>query len=165
MYVQYRDLLGSVTLSYYTPVHSALPFTGLLSYCNCSDPGTPTNGQRSLSSTAYNSVVTYTCNVGYTLQGSNNRTCQSDGQWNGSMPQCTKSMFLQTFAVTNCLAWSALKLAGQTFGFFAGYKYNYLQMYCAWSKTQTHKVWTVDQCEALVVTVVITGLCNLTRSM
>ena len=28
---------------------------------NCGDPGTPTNGQRSLSSTTYNSVVTYTC--------------------------------------------------------------------------------------------------------
>ena len=34
---------------------------------NCSDPGTPTNGQHSLSSTTYNSVVTYACDVGYTL--------------------------------------------------------------------------------------------------
>ena len=56
---------------------------------DCGDPGTPTNGQRSLSSTTYNSVVTYTCDVGYTLQGSNSRTCQSDGQWSGSVPQCT----------------------------------------------------------------------------
>ena len=55
----------------------------------CADPGTPTNGQRTLSSTNYNSVVTYTCDVGYTLQGSNTRTCQSDGQWSGSVPQCT----------------------------------------------------------------------------
>ena len=55
---------------------------------DCSDPGTPTNGQRSLSSTTYTSVVTYTCDVGYTLQGANSRTCQSDGQWSGSVPQC-----------------------------------------------------------------------------
>ena len=55
---------------------------------NCGDPGTPTNGQRSLSSTTYNSVVTYTCDVGYTLQGSNSRTCQADGQWSGSAAQC-----------------------------------------------------------------------------
>ena len=55
----------------------------------CGDPGTPTNGQRSLSSTTYNSVVTYTCDVGYTLQGANSRTCQSDGQWSGTVPQCT----------------------------------------------------------------------------
>ena len=54
----------------------------------CGDPGTPTNGQRSLSSTTYNSVVTYTCDVGYTLQGSNSRTCQSNGQWTESIPQC-----------------------------------------------------------------------------
>ena len=57
---------------------------------NCGDPGTPTNGQRSLSSTTNNSVVTYTCDVGYTLQGSNSRTCQSNGQWSGSVPQCNR---------------------------------------------------------------------------
>ena len=56
----------------------------------CGDPGTPTNGQRSLSSTTYNSVVTYICDVGYTLQGSNSRTCQDNGQWSGSLPQCNR---------------------------------------------------------------------------
>ena len=56
---------------------------------DCGDPGTPTNGQRTLSSTTYNSVVTYTCDVGYTLQGSNSRTCQSNGQWSGSIPHCS----------------------------------------------------------------------------
>ena len=58
----------------------------------CGDPGSPTNGQRSLSSTTYNSVVTYTCDVGYTLQGSNSRTCQSSGLWSGSVPQCTRML-------------------------------------------------------------------------
>ena len=57
---------------------------------NCGDPGTPTSGKRNLSSTTYNSVVTYTCDVGYTLQGSNSRTCQSSGQWSGSLPQCNR---------------------------------------------------------------------------
>ena len=55
---------------------------------NCGDPGTPTNGQRSLFSTTYNSVVIYTCDVGYTLQGPKGRACQSNGQWSGSVPQC-----------------------------------------------------------------------------
>ena len=59
---------------------------------DCGDPGTPTNGQRSLSSATYNSVVTYTCDVGYTLQGSNSRTCQSDGQWSESVPQCQRML-------------------------------------------------------------------------
>ena len=99
---------------YYSPVQSIVIISSPAT--DCGDPGTPRNGQHSLSSTAYNSVVTYTCNVGYTLQGSNSRTCLSDEQWSGSVPQCMKSMFLQTFAVTNCTARSALKLAGQTFG-------------------------------------------------
>ena len=59
-----------------------------ISAINCGDPGSPMNGQRSLPSKAYNSVVTYTCDVGYTLQGSDRRTCQSNGQWSGSVPQC-----------------------------------------------------------------------------
>ena len=41
---------------------------------DCGDPGTPTNGQRSLSSTTYNAIVTYTCDVDYTLQGSNKKS-------------------------------------------------------------------------------------------
>ena len=65
-----------------------IPHVGI----DCGDPGTPTNGRRSLSSTTYNSVVTYTCDVGYTLQGSNSRTCQSDGQWSGSVPQCKRKL-------------------------------------------------------------------------
>ena len=72
-----------------------MPFI-LWLYCTCSahsavdcgDPGILTNGQRRLSSTTYNSVVTYTCDVDYTLQGSNSRSCQSNGQWSGSVPQC-----------------------------------------------------------------------------
>ena len=77
-----------VTSTYLFEVVSS-PSICFFSAINCGDPGTPTNGQHSLSSTTYNSVVTYTCDVGYTLQGSNNRTCQSDGQWSGSVPQCS----------------------------------------------------------------------------
>ena len=61
---------------------------------DCGGPGTPTNGQRNLSSVTYNSVVTYTCDVGYTLQGSKSRTCQSSGLWNGSVPQCNRELKL-----------------------------------------------------------------------
>ena len=64
---------------YSVPANSAI---------NCGDPGTPTNGQRSFSRTTPGYAVTYTCDVGYTLQGSNSRTCQSNGQWSGSVPQC-----------------------------------------------------------------------------
>ena len=78
------SLIKSVALQF---IHTTL-YWFYTAAIDCGDPGTPTNGQRSLSSTTYNSVVTYTCDVGYTLQGSNSRTCQSDGQWSGSVPQC-----------------------------------------------------------------------------
>ena len=85
------SVLGSVALSYHSPVQSIVTVSSPA--IDCGDPGTPTNGQRSLSSTTYNSVVTYTCDVGYTLQGSNSRTCQSDGQWSGSVPQCNRTLY------------------------------------------------------------------------
>ena len=75
-----------------------LVFFCLIAASNCSDPRTPTNGQHSLSNATNISVVTYTCDVGYTLQGANSRTCQSDGQWSGSVPQCN-GMSLKEFAV------------------------------------------------------------------
>ena len=64
---------------YSLPVYSAV---------DCDDPGTPTNGQHSDTRTTLSYVVTYTCDNGYTLQGSNTRTCQPNGQWSGSVPQC-----------------------------------------------------------------------------
>ena len=55
----------------------------------CGDPGTPTNGQRTVSGTSTTFYfVTYTCDEGYTRQGSNMRICLSNGQWSGGVPQC-----------------------------------------------------------------------------
>ena len=81
LFVVALSLITFICIARYDPIllHAAI---------DCGDPGTPTNGQRTLSSTTYNSVVTYTCDVGYTLQGSNSRTCQSNGQWSESVPQC-----------------------------------------------------------------------------
>ena len=36
-----------------------------------------------------NGVATYTCAAGYSMLGSNTRTCQADGTWSGSEPTCT----------------------------------------------------------------------------
>ena len=54
----------------------------------CVDPGTLTNGRRTLTGTTVNSRVTYTCNAGYTLQGPSSRTCQANRRWSGSLPRC-----------------------------------------------------------------------------
>jgi len=36
----------------------------------------------------YGDTCSFTCNTGYELTGSDNRTCQSKGRWNGSKPIC-----------------------------------------------------------------------------
>lgn len=49
----------------------------------------------------YSDTITYRCNSGYTLEGSDHRCCGSDGQWIGDKPQCT-SMYqrhLQVFKI------------------------------------------------------------------
>ena len=71
---------------------------------DCGDPGAPpTNGQRTFSSTTYNSVVTYTCDTGYTVQGANSRTCQATGQWSGSVPQCDRKLVMYYFLLHSVL--------------------------------------------------------------
>ncbi|XP_064386681.1 sushi, von Willebrand factor type A, EGF and pentraxin domain-containing protein 1-like [Halichondria panicea] len=64
----------------------------------CSDLTNPTRGM-----TAYNmgtasprpvdTVATYTCATGYTLNGVTTRTCGSDGVWSGSSPVCQRIGF------------------------------------------------------------------------
>ena len=110
----------------------ALPHNSPLNCCccippatDCGDPGTPTNGQRSLSSTTYNSVVTYSCDVGYTLQGSNSRTCQSDGQWSGSVPQCPgiHIVYMQYVCFVQCSIWKSIMHYDTVLYCTSGYSY------------------------------------------
>ena len=37
---------------------------------------------------AFNGLATYSCAAGYFMSGSNTRSCQADGTWNGSAPTC-----------------------------------------------------------------------------
>ena len=69
----------SIPSIYSVPAHSVF---------GCGDPGTPTNGQRAVSGSSEAYYVTYTCDVGYTLQGTHIRRCLSNGVWTGSIVQC-----------------------------------------------------------------------------
>ena len=65
----------STSYSYPTVVCPSLSLTnGMISYSD------PTLG--------VGSVVTYSCDTGYTLNGVMTRTCQSGGTWSGSAPTC-----------------------------------------------------------------------------
>ena len=59
---------------------------------SCGNPGVPVNGQKNSSTYQYGYSITFTCNVGYTLQGSNVRTCQTNGQWTGTQPTCQSKL-------------------------------------------------------------------------
>ena len=48
----------------------------------------PENGQLDLEGVTEASTATYSCNIGFTLNGDQTRTCGSDGSWSGSEPSC-----------------------------------------------------------------------------
>ena len=55
---------------------------------NCSDPGTPTNGERFGDVFTYEAEVVYSCNDEYSLVGAQAIRCQSNGYWSDALPSC-----------------------------------------------------------------------------
>ena len=63
----------------------------------CDILSTPSNGGMSCSSgrvgVGYEGdTCSFTCNTGYELTGSDNRTCQSNGSWSGSEVLCKQGI-------------------------------------------------------------------------
>ena len=56
----------------------------------CGQPEVISNGQMRLSGVYYNHVVTYVCDHGYHLVGSDTRTCGLGNQWSGEHPVCSQ---------------------------------------------------------------------------
>ena len=59
-----------------------------LIYCPDLTTTSPLSVSVSNLTVVFNSVATYSCAAGYSLSGSNTRSCQADGTWNGSAPTC-----------------------------------------------------------------------------
>ena len=57
---------------------------------NCGNPGVPENGQAHGDVYTYNSVINYTCNEGYLINGSHSIVCLPSGHWNGSRSTCNR---------------------------------------------------------------------------
>lgn len=55
---------------------------------DCGPLPAPVKGEVSLTATVFESVATYSCFPGYTLQGNATRECGADAQWTGQAPTC-----------------------------------------------------------------------------
>ena len=56
---------------------------------DCGELADPVNGGVTTDpSTRFQSVATYTCNVGYNLTGNETRNCQADAVWSREAPTC-----------------------------------------------------------------------------
>ena len=56
---------------------------------DCGHPGNIQNGTVDVSGgTKVDATVQYTCDEGFSRNGSSTRTCQSDGRWSETTPTC-----------------------------------------------------------------------------
>uniref|UniRef100_A0A669EUV2 CUB and Sushi multiple domains 2 n=1 Tax=Oreochromis niloticus TaxID=8128 RepID=A0A669EUV2_ORENI len=66
-----------------SPPHCSGEAAGL-----CGDPGVPVHGIRLGEEFTVGSVVRFSCEPGYALKGSPERTCLANGSWLGTQPEC-----------------------------------------------------------------------------
>lgn len=60
-----------------------------LLFSDCGNLTDPADGSVSFSSgTTYQSVATFNCDTGYTLEGEETRTCQANETWSNIGPSC-----------------------------------------------------------------------------
>ena len=61
---------------------------------SCGQLGDPIiNGHVDTSAgTSFGDVARYSCDTGYTLNGTAERTCQANGEWSGSVPTCESEL-------------------------------------------------------------------------
>ncbi|XP_075413304.1 CUB and sushi domain-containing protein 1 [Tenrec ecaudatus] len=85
-----RDLIGNNTRVCQEDSH----WSGTLPHCSgnnpgfCGDPGTPAHGSRLGDELKTKSLLRFSCEMGYQLRGSPERTCLLNGSWSGLQPVC-----------------------------------------------------------------------------
>ncbi|KAI8510717.1 hypothetical protein Bbelb_116330 [Branchiostoma belcheri] len=78
-------------------------WSGVQPNCNrkaCPELPLPNNGNRT-EGNLYGDTVTFFCDEGYELIGSENRTCRADQTWSGVQPNCNKKLCQQLMAPSN----------------------------------------------------------------
>ncbi len=78
MLYSYRQ--STFTCWCFSPLHTAV--------IPCPALDSPVNGTVDDTEREYLSEATYSCDPGFTLDGYEIRTCQSDGTWSGQPPTC-----------------------------------------------------------------------------
>ncbi|KAF3825616.1 hypothetical protein GH733_005598 [Mirounga leonina] len=85
-----RDLVGNSTRVCQEDSH----WSGTPPHCTgndpgfCGDPGTPAHGSRLGDELKAKSLLRFSCEMGYQLRGSPERTCLLNGSWSGLQPVC-----------------------------------------------------------------------------
>ena len=60
-----------------------------ISEISCDPPFVPTNGKAKVKKVSvFGSFVTFTCDIGYILEGPKSLHCLASGNWNGTEPEC-----------------------------------------------------------------------------
>ena len=85
------------------PYYNIFILNFIITGVTCGFPGKPTNGVVSSGSSShvYGTRVTYSCNTGWTLQGSRDNVCQNNGQWRSSVPTCKRTYTLHLLEIWN----------------------------------------------------------------
>lgn len=108
----------------------------------CGDPGIPSHGIGLGDKFDVDSMVRFSCEPGYTLRGSSERTCQANGSWSGTQPECEgTSATPQLLCHTNTASGSAsrpaqpLSLVRRPFRFLptSGLRYRAVRALGHWS--------------------------------
>lgn len=70
---------------------------------SCGDPGIPGHGSREENNFKIKSTVHFSCDIGYILHGSEERTCLANGSWTGRQPECKgRSAKVRSFYKLSC---------------------------------------------------------------
>ena len=59
-----------------------------LSIALCPDLSDPANGMVTMTGNLAGDTATYTCDLGFQLNGASVLNCQTDGTWDNSLPTC-----------------------------------------------------------------------------
>ena len=59
----------------------------------------PLFGEVNLTDTTFGSVAGYSCDRGYSINGTAMRVCEGSGEWSGTMPQCIRKIVVPSMLI------------------------------------------------------------------